>query len=203
MQTVFTGIDPGLHGGIVCIDANNKILFRHTTPITKDNEYRVSEMLMLVEKGSTKYNIVLTIEEPIAMPKQSVKGTATTFKGYGIWTALINISLLAKIQIVSPNEWSRVIIPKDGSKKKLTYEEKKVRNALLAQKLFPDFRPPKTSEGLKEIKSQGEALLIALWGKQHYLGDKKVATKIAKATEKPKPTNENFFSDLTDNLGEM
>ncbi len=161
MNTVFIGIDPGLHGAIAAITPNRIEL--HDTPIlsigTKRN-YNASAMAMLLRSYKETYPTLLVgLEWVHSMPGQGVASTFLFGESFGAWKGIL-ASLCVPHQLISPQAWKRSMMA--GQPKE------KDASRLVALRLFPE-----VSDRLQLKKDHGraDALLIAEYLRRQVLAD--------------------------------
>lgn len=117
------GIDPGLKGGIACVDnLTGTVTLARPTPTQTDAAsgkptYDVNEMhliLSLCKNYPEECSVV--IERQQAMPKQGVVSMFTTGFGYGIWTALIALTPIpiSRKYVVRPADWQIILRGEDA-----------------------------------------------------------------------------------------
>lgn len=131
---IFTGIDPGLDGGIAQIIDKNILLDK--TPIIGGRDYDVQEMKRILLNAKESDELFCIIENQISMPGQGLSSTLQTGKGFGIWLGLL-AGLEIPFQVVSAKQWQGKLFT--GVNGKLDTKEK---SEVIAKRLFPraDFR---------------------------------------------------------------
>lgn len=137
------GIDPGLKGGIACIDnIDRKVILAVSTPTKLDEAsgkltYDIPAMvsaLSIKDIYDLMYNSSLMIERQQAMPKQGVVSMFTTGFGYGIWTAIITMLPIPedRTYVVRSMDWQMLL------KGETAKDETKAKSIARIGRLFPD-----------------------------------------------------------------
>ncbi|MFW9871906.1 MAG: hypothetical protein ACFFG0_02315 [Candidatus Thorarchaeota archaeon] len=145
----FCGIDPGKKGGIALIDED-----RRATSIEmpfKGGLLDIKKIKSLIEISD-----IVFIEEPIAMPKQSIKTARSSFTDYGKLLAIIEICGVP-YQEIKPSIWKKEyhLIKKD---KKASVD--------LASQMFPNIIF--FTERGRMMDGKAEALLLADYALRKY-----------------------------------
>lgn len=155
------GIDPGLSGGIACIDKNGTIdLFvMPTIQVSGKKKKReiwcqnVAEILTGIPEPKRVY-----MEKVSAMPGQGVTGMFNFGMGYGMLRGII-ATLQIPYELVRPQEWQKVVLKGFA----------KGSEILVATQLYPrgEFIPPRC-----RVHHSGliDAALIATYGQRVYQG---------------------------------
>lgn len=152
------GIDPGLKGGIACIDnLHNKVVLAVSTPTIMDPKsgkptYDIRSMNTTLTLPCKQYqgDCSIIIERQQAMPQQGVVSMFTTGFGYGIWTALIALAGIPEVMIhvVRSAEWQVILRGEDAK------DETKAKSITRVHRLFPDVN---LAQGRKRVDSDGIA----------------------------------------------
>jgi hypothetical protein len=156
---MYIGIDPGLNGALAVIHDDGSIVAVHDTPTLMlrtsrgiRQEYDVPGLVaLLVPYVSPQAHVIL--EESQAMPGQGTRSMFTIGVGFGVW-----LGVLAALQMphtrIRPSVWKRA----------LGLDKDKEASRLRAMQLFP-------SADLRRKRDHGraEALLLAVWGRQHVI----------------------------------
>lgn len=135
------GIDPGLKGGIACIDtALNQIKLAASTPTKIDSvsgkpTYDIPAMYAIISLCDTyDGNCSVAIERQQAMPKQGVVSMFTTGFGYGIWTTLLALSSIPvnRQYVIRSMDW-QIILRGEAAK-----DETKAKSIARVKRVFPE-----------------------------------------------------------------
>ena len=160
---MIAGIDPGVKGALALIDENDA----SRVPLVFDLPYigDIPDVRWLSAEVGIDWCdsdgpiplCLFVVEQPIAMPGQSSKATASTFRAYG---ALLAWVTLARIPLITPrpNAW----------KAKLGVTRDKESSLALAARLFPGAGLHGPRGGAKD--GRAEALLLAEYGRRHHVG---------------------------------
>jgi len=141
---IYVGIDPGKKGGIVGLKSNGDILFKHVMPMQGKQVYTPELVTYFMYPEEVK----IMIEIPIPMPRQGVKGTATTFLNYGVIIGALEAEHY-EWNGVEPKVWQAEMLDVNGK----TTKDRSVRKAEI---LWPDEnfeigkRAKKVSDGLTD-----------------------------------------------------
>lgn len=109
---VHIGIDNGLDGGIVVLDASGAVLRKAVMPVLGNEkngkrEYDVASIVRLLNDW-VEHKPTVLLERAQAMPKQGVSSTFSIGKGYGIWIGVLTAMHLP-FEIVGPRDWQKVM----------------------------------------------------------------------------------------------
>lgn len=165
MRTI-AGIDPGVSGSIALYDIERKALLCFLDiPVvkikvgrTEKTRINVAELVDVAREVAVFYPELVVIEDVGGITGQS----ASAGFSFGFTTGALHAAIAAQklpIQTVHPLKWKRALsVPasKDGARH-------------IAARLFPA-----AASQLARVKDDGkaEALLIALYGARHMLGEK-------------------------------
>lgn len=169
---IFIGIDPGLKGGIACIQADGSLqLF--PMPTIGEREYDVYELKRILleamgrnteatDLSDVRNRILLTFERQHALPGQGLTSSLKTGIGYGILLGLV-AGLEIPHQVVPAQTWQKALFT--GLNTKLDTKEK---SEIVAKRLFPsaDFR--RTERSRKGHDGLYDATCLAYYGKTNY-----------------------------------
>lgn len=110
------GVDPGLNGGLVVINADGEIVAKTVVPIFdgKRKEYDIKSIEAFIRQNNVGLAV---LEKSTTRPLQSAQSTFTTGKGFGMYWAIFHVMGI-KLALVSPQVWQKAIIqsPKGESK---------------------------------------------------------------------------------------
>ena len=130
----YIGIDPGISGGLTCLDEMGNIIKKTVMPTIKigtKNRIDVSALTQWIKDCAGEEDIrMIAIEIQRPMHKQGVTSTFTTGQGYGILEGIV-AALDIPYDLVNPKHWQNEMfkgMPKGNTKE----SSKKV-----AQRLFP------------------------------------------------------------------
>lgn len=138
-EKYYIGIDPGMNGGLVCLDGLGNIRKMSVMPVAKVGTKQKLDPRALVAwlRGCyTEEEVrMVGIEEQRPMHKQGVTSTFSTGRGYGMLEGIV-AALNLPYEIVRPTDWQKDMfrgLPK-GKGKDMSVK--------VAQQLFPlqDFK---------------------------------------------------------------
>lgn len=152
MYKTFLGIDVGKTGSIsILVEGQEPIVY----PIPlQDKEYDINKIVEIFSNKIIKPCFAI-IERAQCMPKQGIVSSFTFGKGYGILLAILTVMSIP-YQIVHSRVWTRVML--DGAP-----GEGKGRALLVAERLFPSWRPNKKKEW-----TFADSLLLMEYGRRLY-----------------------------------
>ena len=164
----FIGIDPGLYGAIVSLDAYGLIRYQSLTPIIQKvegskgkSEYNLHAMrdalLAAKAEDDSELPAQVIIEQVNAMPHDGVASSFRFGMGFGIWRGLV-AALELPIQLVRPMEWQKEML-RGRPRGKAT----KTSATAAALDLWPDIE-------IRRKKDHGlaDAALIAEYGRRNW-----------------------------------
>lgn len=158
MNDYYIGIDPGLSGGIVCLDAKGNIRKMDVMPVIKvgtKNKVDAKGVTMWIKACFTEEEVrMVAIEEQRPMHKQGVTSTFSTGRSYGILEGIAS-ALELPFQLVRAVDWQREMfrgLPK-GKTKDLSKR--------VAQQLYPKETFLKSKRCTKVHDGLTDAVLIA------------------------------------------
>jgi crossover junction endodeoxyribonuclease RuvC len=158
----FIGIDPGLSGGMACVNRQGVLLEMSPLPLLSAaredarDTINAKELLFRLQRVDPTRTRVL-IERIGARPGQSVQSSLTAGRNYGMIEAALQIAS-APYEYVTPQNWQKALgVPQLA--KGATQTERKKASRATAERLFNDPRIEKL-----RAKDDGlwEAALIAL-----------------------------------------
>ena len=160
-QSLYLGIDPGLSGAIVGVDANLHIHYLSKTPVLKqpvnNTKYDLPKMWQILESLRKQYaNLRCCIEKSQSRPTDSRRSAWTTGCGFGFWQMALTAAKIP-YSLVPPKKWQSAVYPKetDSSPKELS--------VLCAKEIFPGINLLPTARSRKEDHNISDAALIALY----------------------------------------
>lgn len=137
----FVGIDPGLHGGLVHLDASLRVRACHRTPIIEgekgvksqyDERALAGLVRDLAEDAAARGALVrFCIEDVAAAPGQGVVSMFRFGIGYGLWLGAISATRCPLLKI-KPQAWQRVAFSGRPS------ADKKQTSFVVARERFPE-----------------------------------------------------------------
>jgi crossover junction endodeoxyribonuclease RuvC len=156
--TTILGIDNGLDGGFVALEHDT--LQAHIMPTlgTGKRSYDLGQIARLLRPYSNGASFAF-LERAQAMPGQGVASMFSIGLGFGMWQGLLT-GLQIPFEIVSPQKWQRemfVGISGDGTK---------VRSALVAQRLRPEFDWRASPRCRKPHDGLTDAFCLAEYGRR-------------------------------------
>lgn len=105
----YIGIDNGLNGGIVCIDNEQKIVWKKTMPVIKDKgktEYSIYEIIKLFEEVVVPEKVKVHLEKAYVRPISGKRACFMNGYGYGLIQGILE-SLNLSYEIVTPQTWMK------------------------------------------------------------------------------------------------
>ena len=157
------GIDPGITGGIVCLDADGAFAWGARPPIIKGkkSEYDIPGMRDMIMRGATGSSpLVVGIEKVHSLPRDGRVGAFNFGRGYGLWLGLLTGLGIAYME-VTPQRWQARMLA--GLPRGPHTKTSAVR---AAQSRFPDM----PGMDIKANWGVADAALIAAYTRQHHLG---------------------------------
>ena len=102
---IHIGIDPGITGAIVLLDADGQLLSAFRTPVIPGpkREYDLQAMIACLE-GAMGNGYRCTIEKVGAMPNDGRVGAFNFGRGYGLWLGMMS-ALGIGFAEVTPQRW--------------------------------------------------------------------------------------------------
>ena len=105
---IFVGVDPGISGGIACLDTEKNFLWAVEMPVnknqkTKKSEYDISRIATLLRAAKPDH---VCLEAVHSMPGQGVSSTFLFGKGFGILLGVIG-TLDIPLTLVPPRVWKK------------------------------------------------------------------------------------------------
>ena len=144
MAKIIIGIDPGQKGALWYLDSKK---MPHYCNMLVDKNKDVNPIkLKGWLSGFTGCEVICYLERPIAMPKQGVRGTGTTFFNYGQMVAVIRLLEYEIVEVI-PDEWKQGLF---GDPK-----APKIKGIALIERLYPDLELPKNKEKCGGIADAG------------------------------------------------
>jgi Holliday junction resolvasome RuvABC endonuclease subunit len=166
---LYIGIDPGINGGIACLDKKGKMVYldvMSTIKIGTKNRLNLREISSLLFGWASSYDFqcdktvaIIAIEHQRAMPKQGVSSTFTIGQGFGQLEGIC-AGLNLPYTIVMPREWQKEMF------KGLPKGKPKDHSKLIAQQLFPDITFKKSARCTKIHDGMTDAILIAEYARR-------------------------------------
>lgn len=154
----FIGIDPGINGGMACLDKHGNIVKMTTMPVSKVGTKMKLDPRAIVAwlRGCyTEEEVkIVAIEEQRPMHRQGVTSTFSIGRGYGILEGIL-ATLELPYEVVGAHHWQKEMfrgLPK-GNTKDLS--------AKVAQQLYPKETFLKTAKCTKIHDGLTDAVLIA------------------------------------------
>lgn len=161
-QTVI-GVDPGKQGFFTVM--NSKGVTHYPMPkVGKELDlHELSELIIKVSEDCDPNNTVVVIEDVHALPR-SAAGATFTFGGVCFAIRMGFIMCGLRIVLVTPKKWQKEMY--EGIK---ANPDKKVMSVLAAKRLFPRQDLRRTENCTKADDNLTDSLLIAEYGRRHYL----------------------------------
>jgi len=179
MNKIYCGIDPGIKGAICFLLTEKEIPLIFPMPIigkriNKQAELDIPEIINLFKDWSSKYHLIVLIEEPIAFPGLNSASIGKTFEGFGVLKGIIQ-TLELKTILIKPRLWQKIMYegepkfkqskgekPKPGFRKKFNKET----SARVAKRLWPACNFKRTSRCQKPDDGFTDASLISEYGRR-------------------------------------
>ena len=170
IEMVVVGIDPGLRGALIGLDAGGKALFRTCMP-TIGNVVDLTHVALLLCDAVKESNgpLVVFLEEVHARPGMSLKSITTFLRGFGGVEGVV-VALGIPLTLVRPQIWQR---PFHAGLSNLVTDSKasaskqaKMKSLIAAKRLYPGEPLVPDTEPNKAKVHDGvvDALLIATYG---------------------------------------
>lgn len=99
------GIDPGLHGGIVILDENQKIIFTSAMPLTKEGTIDSKEFQHILHKLHN--GAIVVVEDVHSIFGASAKSNFMFGKVCGIIEALVTTVGNYSVHYAAPKAWQK------------------------------------------------------------------------------------------------
>ena len=154
---IVIGIDPGLGGAVAVLNRHGSILRLEDTPtfqLSGKREYDVRGMADILRDYTEEAHAF--IERQVALPRENISAAFKLGVGYGVWLGILG-ALGIPHTAVSPQVWQRDMY--HGA-----VGEGKDRSLLVASRLWPDLKIPRTRH------DRADALLIAEYARRVLLG---------------------------------
>jgi len=164
------GIDPGLHGAVVVVDDNYKLVGYYDCPVIKNVttkkgkkstkfEFAPASMADLLRGIVGEYHcrVKAWLERAGAMPKQGLSSTFKTGRGFGLWEGIL-AGVGVVYDIIGPRVWSKVMF--EGT----PMGEPKQRSLTKCQRLYPDLPLTRPRGHVLSLDGRSDAALIATYG---------------------------------------
>jgi crossover junction endodeoxyribonuclease RuvC len=152
------GIDPGISGGLACLDGAGNVVRLSIMPIVKiGTKHKLDPhgIIDWLRECYTDDNIKLVaIEEQRPMHKQGVTSTFSTGRSYGILEGIV-AALRLPYEIIRPTDWQKVMF------RGLPKGKGKVMSVKIAQQLYPKQNFLKSDRCVKVHDGMTDAVLIA------------------------------------------
>lgn len=149
------GIDPGITGGISCLDVRTGDYHVQDLPIIRDKSLAWIDGAALMEILKVYGPNVAVVERVSAMPKQGVSSSFHFGMGFGSILSIIQAAHVS-LELVTPVVWKKWFKLPGGKDKKASLHR--------ARLLFP-----KADLKLEKHHNRAEALLLATWrARDHY-----------------------------------
>lgn len=157
----FVGVDPGLTGGIVVLDADGGILSKSIMPRREDGSIdseRVFDILPTKVLGID--DVFLTIEKVWSFPNQGVSSTFTFGKATGVIIGALETALSVRAYEVSPQTWQRNLWGNVENTKKAAVE--------FAETNWPEETFLATARSRKPHQGMIDAACLAEWSRRNW-----------------------------------
>jgi hypothetical protein len=161
---LYVGIDNGLSGGITVLDKDKKIIYSQIMPVIKGKhtEYNVPSIILQFQLllGVDK-DLYVVLEKAHPRPICGKRACFTLGFGYGVMQGILG-SLKIPYEIVSPNDWMKVVfLGMDRTDEKLSIK--------WVQRLYPDYDWTATERSriLHDGKTDSAAIAYYAWMRNH------------------------------------
>ena len=141
-QTWVAGIDPGLDGWYVVIDARGVVKESWKVPtlkVGKKRTYHLAEMVRRIRSGPTAHLTILEKQQPFK--GQGVTSTFSTGYNMGLWEGILS-GMGIPYELVHPIRWKNamgIIVASKGMSQRKKMTAAKNASVAKASKLHPDF----------------------------------------------------------------
>lgn len=189
MNRIAIGIDNGLLGALTAINEKFQLVDWWDTPIVNigkkgktKNEFATAEMGKILREFVSKIEkdvqLMVWLEQAMAMPKQGLSSTFKTGRGFGLWEGIC-IGIGTTYDIVHPRRWSKEML------KDMPAGDPKQRSMLKCQRLFPEIPLTKPSGKKLTMDGRADSAMIAYYGMLQMQG--KEAPSEPKERKSPPP----------------
>jgi hypothetical protein len=170
-KIVVVGIDPGINGGISCLE-NGEISHSIPMPIVKTNLGKRVDPIKLASELNRLNPDRVIIEEPQVRPGENIKNHLTIGINFGIIYAIV-LGLHYNLTIVPAVTWTRAVHSLITGSKEWETHPPKMKSLKTFRKLYPESKV--THDGIID------ATLIAffwLWKEGHLARIKKSTNSV-------------------------
>lgn len=109
MQSLYLGIDPGLHGAIAALDGSGAVIGTWPMPVV-GGEVHAAGLADLVRHLICTHTIArAAVEKVSSMPKQGVASTFSFGTGWGMVRGVL-ATLSVPVQLVAPTLWKKAVL---------------------------------------------------------------------------------------------
>ena len=160
---VYIGIDNGLDGAIVVLDAQGRVLRKAVMPTLgqegKGKREYDEQGIVRILTDWIEHDPTVFLERAQAMPKQGVSSTFSIGKGYGTIRGIL-AALRFPYEIVGPRDWQKVMFAG------VDHSDTKRASAVVAGRLAPDEDWRATDRSRVPHDGQTDAFCIAEHGRR-------------------------------------
>jgi hypothetical protein len=179
------GIDPGLHGAVVVLNEDFRIVEYYDCPVIKNEKTKKGKKSVKYEFAPGHMAEIIRsiakdqylqpkawLERAGAMPKQGLSSTFKTGRGFGLWEGILAAIVGLPYDIIAPRTWSKEMF------KGTPLGDPKQRSLSKAQRLFPELPLTKPRGRVLSLDGRSDAALIAYFGMLQMKGEEhKVETR--------------------------
>ncbi len=153
---IYVGIDPGLSGGIVGIDENQKVVFQCVMPVIKGKktEYNINKIIKILSFENPQV-VSVALEKQHVRPVSGKRACFTTGFGFGMLQAILECKQLP-YEIVNPTVWMKEMF------KGMDTKDKKA-SIMFCQRKWPKEDWTATERSVKPHTGLTDAAVIALY----------------------------------------
>lgn len=156
---LYAGIDPGVKGGVVVIDDQQRAVFTHVTPII-GKEYDIPEMYSLLRGIYAMGAAFCCIEKGQSMPGDSGRSAWKMGFGHGLWQMALTVVGI-RYHVCPPQVWQRALgIPKGA--------DTKIHSVLIAKREVADLNLLRTVRSKNEDHNIADATNLAVYARRRW-----------------------------------
>lgn len=167
MNKIIIGIDNGLDGGIVGVEASGEIVLSKIMPtlkLGKGRDVDVCGIQAYMHNAKERYDQVQVILEQATKHSPGVMALCSTWNTFGAITALLKLERI-RYEVVQPQKWQRAFWARPKMAKGAKFDTKAAALSA-AEKLWPGRDWTKSDRASKPHDGMIDAALIAEFGRR-------------------------------------